>query len=326
MSISGSYGMNSQRGNAMIQQPITINARYDLDEIDNRQRIAAAANAGSKDYLIHKSLISERRGVTEIQPNELVFCTHNRSRSTASNGVGAASVPVLSTLNGCYKRSSVKEQTRFMQRPNDLLSKNIEFVGIALTSANARAMKGNRPIGTTTVQIAGLNSIKNTGDKKILAGDLICWEIPSEYEVKNRPKRLGLDPEKVVLKTVPFKMMHKGLMSHLSHVMTTHEHFSGTAPMEIVNFVQGLRKFITVVMLITKKEYTGVANITDEIIKENSEEYLDSAVNTYTEFGTHLKYLLQPFIELQEEFDRRIIGRATSSCSVGEDFDIYLNK
>lgn len=308
---TSSYGMNFQRGRTLIQEPITVNCRYDRDEIENRLRIGALTKNGTStmNFKVHDSPPTQNRELIEIQKNELVFITKNRSRVSANNGIGASSIPVLSTLNGCYKKLTNEEKQMDIKKES-ILEENIDVIGISLVDANNHTTKGNRPISTTAVQIAGLNSIPNTSDKRILAGELITWEIPTSSEVARRKGRLGMHPDKVILKTVPYKLSQESFLSiinQLNERSWVDIQNDKKIPVHMMRFLNNLKQFV--------EEIPGVGEDAWDTILAG-----DKAKKSF------IYNLAKTFMELQESFDRRIIGRATSNAMPGEDFDIYLNR
>lgn len=194
-------------------------------------------------------------------------------------------------------------------KKESILEENIDVIGISLVDANNHTTKGNRPISTTAVQIAGLNSIPNTSDKRILAGELITWEIPSSQEVARRKGRLGMHPDKVVLKTVPYKLSQESFLSIINQLSTkswAEIQNDKKIPVHMMKFLNNLKQFVEGIPGV------GVAAWEDILADKGKKRFIYNLAKT--------------FMELQESFDRRIIGRATSNAMPGEDFDIYLNR
>lgn len=318
------YGINYQKGRTLIQEPITVSCRYDRDEIENRLRIGAMVKdpALATGYETHASAPTENKDLIEIQKNELVFLTKNKSRVSANTGISASSIPVLSSLNGCYKKLNTRE-ARTQENKESRLETNIEFIGISMVDANNYTTKNARPVSTTTVQIAGLNSIVNTGTKRILAGELVAWEVPTPHDVQGRKNRTGMNPEKVLLQTVPYKVYQEGFLSTLQRLSDkTWDQVSRdqNVPVNMMKFIKGI---LFLAQLIMKNNGNDQAMEMDigQVWNMHFGPSNDRQGPAPMKF---LFNLVKTFMELQESFDRKIIGRATTSAIAGEDFDVYL--
>lgn len=314
------FGINAQRGRAQIQEAITITGKYDKDEIDNRQRINALNQAKKlKGYQVYSKGASTDRDLIEIQKYELVYMCKNKSRIAANNGIGASSIPVLSTLNGAYHRMNPSLKAQKLSE-DKVLAHNVEFVGIALTDANNHTVKkGNRPVSTTTIQIAGLNSITNNGVENIIAGDLVAWKVPDSNAVQNRKKKNGLSPDKVVLQPLPYKNMQNVLGSELVESIVDAQ-ATGFVPPYAVNIVNGLMELCNVIDSGSSPSGTPLPPLDDakrNAIRTRFKNYGD-------ETNAAVMKIMKGLLDTQLEYERHIIGRATSSAAPGEDFDIYL--
>lgn len=352
--MNSGFNANNMRGNMYSQGIISINARFDLLELNNRARVNAIDSPEYVKYGMKPTMDNE---IITIQKYDLVFTCGTSSKNHIINGVGSSSVPVLSCLNGAYAR--VGRAANVKADPLPILGSNIKFVGIAMTDSNSSPMDGNRPVVTTTVQIGGTNTILNTGEAKICAGDIVCWDIPTPEELSNRSKRVGLHPEKAVLKTVPFHAVYKDFTNILEQnwgMVTPSDVITELKPDKnglirkmpqdnVCEFVSKMKYLVSYIYLVSRPDDTdiepGVKNsdiAKTLLISPKSAQYVNDAYErVFPSTGragdpTDLQYkvfatkLLDAMMTAQTYFDDRIIGRAVSAAGKGEKFDIYLNR
>lgn len=341
---------NQMKGRMFQQQIISVNARYDNNELHNRRKVQAA---GDSEYIIHNKKAVSDNDVVAIQKNELVF-TNNKSGGSFAMGIGSSAIPVLSNVNGLYVKKSKslisKDKNEEIIKDEgykcSVLGDGINFVGISLTEANTNVEHGNRPISTVSVQIGGTNTIINTGQEPIHAGQLVFWEVPTADDVSKRPKRLGLASEKAVLKTVPFNALKGGFKNKMSSVLKSMadpkiNSDNGTPIVASDIFANKMKCLIHASMYLatlknpTEDEYkkfrsiilgnsdydTNVFSIFQGLEIDNQPvEPAGDAVNTI------VSSIIDIFMTMQHSFDNHLVGRAVSSAKKGEEFDIYLNR
>lgn len=324
-------------GEEYTQGIVDTQTRFDLTEVYNRQKVKSNGS-----YLKNDFDTCTDTDVTQIYKGDLVFMSLNKGRNNAGGGAGAK--PVLSHLNGHYVKLDEKDKTRAIDddERSHLLSKNIEFVGIATTKANGVAKKNSnnsRVVEGATVQIRGKNSILNTGDTRIVAGQRVLWEMPRKTNKIFNMRSDDRPSKKATLTTVPYKHYASELVEKLSDfgraaqytdgsgnpIPNPHKHLFDELKSELEDF------YLFLVFLLTSDS----DKFDDDFKKQAKEsEVWKSIVETMV--GTSglgstalveskiLARLLKALFRVIDDIDQRTIGIALSTADVGQKFDVIL--
>ena len=79
---------------------------------------------------------------------------------------------------------------------------DLEFAGVASNRARYDPSNSSNE-EMLAVQIGGLQTMYNTGQFTINAGDLVLWDLPDE-DAKKRPRIRGINKSKLLFATIPY--------------------------------------------------------------------------------------------------------------------------
>lgn len=278
-------------------------------------------------YHVHDKNLRIDKQIIEIQQGELVYTSSNRSRATVSAGIAASSVPVLSVVNGMKVLADFKGAPKLpgtSANPETLhaLNNNIVVVGIARANANSNPLKRNKQVSALTVQIFGRNSLVNTGRVPIIAGEPILAEVPSKADIETRKYHDDIDPEKGVLMTTPLKYYHSSISSTIRDQLD-----SSIPPSKKTNvgsFVKRLKDLVGFIVYKLSDDFSKAEPDFDKFLESNEMSDIWSELTKEKDLKNFTAKALAGFIDIQDEIDRRVIGKSTSSAQPGQKFDIML--
>lgn len=160
---------------------VVYNAQRDSIETHER-KIAGRRNGGaSRLYPL------ENDEDLSIQPYEL--CIRNTKGSYVSHAPNDTDIHVFSSANGMFDYDNGKNK----KRKRDTL----DFAGVAANRA-IYDPNNNANEAMLAVQVGGLQTMYNTGNGDINAGDIVLWDLPDE---QNRPRIPGVNRSKLLFAT-----------------------------------------------------------------------------------------------------------------------------
>lgn len=280
--------MNNSFNNPAEKQGLVVaNATLDREEI--RCRLATKSKMSHKDVKVCAQNVNDN--ILTVMPHDLTF--RDRTRRAISRKYNDTEIHVMASTNGMgirdqmlSSKNETDEATRKRKRSD------LEFAGVAVTKAvfqrnqNANAHEMNLP-----VQIGGVCTIQNTGKAPIHVGDLVVWDLPKG---KDEGKGFRGCKEKQHFITRPYEISdNNGSASRKHYYSKEHlkedmKKLAGGSETDVPAFVKTL--------------YDN---------KDNLEAFLNSD-------------FVDEFHSFVDEQRSRIIGKALSSASGGQVFDIML--
>jgi len=160
------------------------------DSIETHQRKIAGRRESGKSRFFPL----ENDEDLSIQPYEL--CLRNKKGLYVSHAPNDTDIHVFSSANGMFEYSKGTKENK-KKRKRD----NLDFAGVAANRA-IYDPNNNANEAMLAVQVGGLQTMYNTGNGDIHAGDIVLWNLPDE---DNRPRIPGVNRSKLLFATEAYK-------------------------------------------------------------------------------------------------------------------------
>ena len=221
--------MFSNNSLASVQGEVSIQAKFDRRNLTLRMKNVLDEG---KFIMIDKNPLSLDNEASSVEIGELVFAQNDSIR-------GAGPVSAFSAFNGLC-----------IFRPIIFYENDLRFIGIARSrSTHCERDKDQHAI---TVQIKGLNTIVNTGNHNIVAGDKVIWRLPTKKEMLERNASASHIRSKLVPITEPLQQFlancKKADVNDATSVCTQFQLLSSRAITTSAN-IQDLQSYLDLLIL-----------------------------------------------------------------------------
>lgn len=325
---------DGKHGEIANQSGVVIQTTHDIRDMVNRMRI----DKDSKEHVVFPGAGKTLDTPTvRIDINDLVFRA-GTSRAPRQNLLNNA-IEVSSNLNGySLNKNKVKgllgpvDPTTGKHSEADVLqaiSESITFIGQALgaTVPNPEHEEDQKLQFTTRVQ--GTGHVMNTGEKKLVPGDTLYWDLFTKKELlsddyKKRMTRFGYGARKVPLKTVPLSAAHNNFESAIKNSISDP---SKVATNAVGKFGEGVTMALLYAFYLGAGKKVGSRKVSFEDWlsakrRAASNELLAPANGD--DFNKHIDGLLKAFLYLQDDLKRREIGKVLSYAEPGKGVDVLF--
>jgi hypothetical protein len=237
-----------------------------------------------------------------IARGELCFAYKSTEYSTHVSTKNNPSVQVFTSANGMITPKDVKNATN-KEAVKRSIAKSIWFVGVAQGDKMQRDFE-NRSLAIA-IRAAGTDTIYNSGDSYIYPGDTVMWEMPDVDGQKNI--RFGEPKTKNLFKVSKYNYNSNTIKGMLSNIPTDAAAGDSNAIL--------LQKSLTEFVELVKGSPGQPQQIVSKMLSGGDPHLQSAMIDLIRIFDMHK----------QEEFDRRIIGKALSEGKPGQNFDIILH-
>jgi hypothetical protein len=169
---------------------VVYNAASDRQEIHKRKLYARRGSGGSRQAVYEKEKTLDDENFT-IQPYEL--CVRNKNGNHVSRP-NDTDIHVFSCANGMHVSGAGPDKKKRKRA-------DLEFAGVASNRANYDPSNSTNE-EMLAVQVGGLQTMYNTGEEAIYAGDIVLWDMPEGPPKKRIP---GVPRDKKLFLTVSYK-------------------------------------------------------------------------------------------------------------------------
>jgi hypothetical protein len=325
---------DGKHGEIANQSGVVIQTTHDIRDMVNRMRI----DKDSKEHVVFPGAGKTLDTPTvRIDINDLVFRA-GTSRAPRQNLLNNA-IEVSSNLNGySLNKNKVKgllgpvDPSTGKHSEEDVLqaiSESITFIGQALgaTVPNPENEEDQKLQFTTRVQ--GTGHVMNTGEKKLVPGDTLYWDLFTKKELmsddyRKRMTRFGYGARKVPLKTVPLSAAHNNFENAIHRSLLEPTKVSSNA---VGKFGDGVAKALLYAYYLGlgagNKKFTTPLDVwmSSAATKAAANKIATSNPDEYNEF---VDGLLKSFLYLQDDLKRREIGKVLSYAEPGKGVDVLF--
>lgn len=277
----------------------------------------------------------------------------NKKRKRTRMHLDSKLTPLLSNL-ACIPVNYSKEEYDLLEKEEkkELIYKQIKFAGMAATPSEE--MIEGKQFGREDFAnlIGGVDSIINTGDKPILAGQVFVYGVPdpvegdNENDFYNKLKQIqriqGTDKNKVLLTTEPydpeniirydsFITVLTGMKNKVADFYTTFANIITDPKLRekkydistLKNFIWNLLYFLWVMKGFTATTTTTAAIVADA--KSNTfTDAVDQIVKDLLEKKEPLMRMINAFYKSNHAYNSRVAGVALSDALPTHQFDVHL--
>ena len=201
-----------------IKTPITHAGRVvynaQRDSVETHRRRSKRGRDGKTALYPNSDVNDENHS---IQPYEL--CVRNKRAKLVRWAPNDTDIHVFSSANGMYSWDGNKDP--------GAKRATLQFAGVASNRA-AYDPRNNANEEHLAVQVGGLQTMYNTSNGEIHAGQVILWDMPDQNAGKL--KIPGVPKDKLLFQTVPYNSTEKGKYDQaLDTALTTYDNDDGDA-------------------------------------------------------------------------------------------------
>jgi len=315
------------------QGVVTIQTQIDVPELLNRGKVAQR----DQGYHVHGVRHSMDDTVISISPYDLVYTMENAQKPIAFGGFANTAVPILSSLNGIYAIKNTYDNTNTYKYSEEeklsRISEKIRFVGVALTPANPNPHDGRGTLTQVTTLTQGTVTLLNNGNAVIRCGDTLMWDIPTENDHNDKAKRYGHSEKKMTFKLVPRRSTRKVVQGSIKTNFDAN--IQPVKNTKIDEFTVELRIFVLSVIYQTLVASSSTANLPtwESFLSTYSAKFstTDSTGTVVSKVLSAIKgnenistEILELVLDVEEDFRRRIVGKALSYSRPGDPVDVFV--
>lgn len=329
---------NGRFGEIANQSAIVVNCQQDMNDITARMNVNP-----TKAYIFMGAPATADNSTVRVDINDLVFTVGDGKNSR--RGMMNNAIPVTSNCNGLFiykTKATIKVvDEKDEEEVRQALSETIRPIGQALgASCPLPESEGNLKTNFT-VRTHGTGHIINTGDKTLVPGDTVCWDLFKKEEIENnedwkrRFARYGYSIRKVPLKLVKLSHASASFEWALVKEMKTRA-MPATNPQQIENkdkarlktaqgkFANGIIDFFhDIDWIIKNPNNTSIQDMEDNRMKgDNMEDFKNAAGDDVKKKA--INDLIQSIMYLVNDLDRRRVGTALSYAKAGKGVDMLL--
>ena len=278
-----------------------VNVRYDL-----RRKMETKNDRGGAEGLFAAPLHQESYDVMEGE----TLCSIDKSGAyrdgavhcfSFCNGLGAEIPSEMKTLiagQAGAERDAARTLARYI-----ILSK-LQLVGVAVTPFYAEKNSHQDMMQGFVANVSGLNTIVNTGDSQIRAGDYVTVDLPTHWKFDSDPFSKHKKAEGIPLDKLLF---------------ATRVYTPASAGLDVADLVESVRVY--------KKSGNSLSgSMIPKIIREiDSLMTMDGLGQRNLNNEDQLRAIAQIVLEVDHLKKRFILGKALSMGRPGEPLDIVLS-
>lgn len=357
MNYKGNFGQDPG------QATIVIQSKHDKQEVKNRC-VKKSDDKNYWFYHVGLDSINDESKV-RIDRGDLVFSIGTSAAPRASSIMKAAVPVVSCLNGLYVRKERGEENLQFKDsdddRINERLSKSMRFIGIALGWSNVTPDVASHEKTQITTRVRGTGKAFNNGYKPIVPGDTVVWKLPNKKDVEYMRRefpRYGRSNEKVVPMLMPLREYLK--MTFDDNLVSVIVAGNGRQVSETVQdvsstpFSLAFKKFLLDVYLkgVENKYNLNPPNFVDTLkdLKDEQDEYFrernpmdNGGKDSQTivddifdidraqpeldlnQLRNKIGSILTPFLSIQDDIKRRIVGTAVSYAEPGQDVTIIIN-
>lgn len=278
-----------------------VNVRYDL-----RRKMETKNDRGGAEGLFAAPLHQESYDVMEGE----TLCSIDKSGAyrdgaihcfSFCNGLGAEIPSEMKTMIA-GPAGELRDAARTLAR-YIILSK-LQLVGVAVTPFYAEKNSHQDMMQGFVANVSGLNTIVNTGDSQIRAGDYVTVDLPTHWKFDDDPFSKHKKAEGIPLDKLLF---------------ATRVYTPASAGLDVADLVESVRVY-------TKNGKSLAGSMIPKIIREIESMITNNGLGSKDlDNEDILRAVAQIVLEVDHLKKRFILGKALSMGRSGEPFDIVLS-
>ena len=345
---SGARNGDPHNSEAQFQGRVVENAWVDQNEIKQRQLNAANVHA------IHpyEKVTSKGPEICTLKTNEIAL-KRNHTAGTVpgkeyqdlyqpgiydltTNGEDNGYPFIISSFNGFFIPADDALKAHYEAAEADekraIIRQHWQLAGIVGTNNDQLGFHGEIGRPDLPVQLGGVYTISNFGDKTIMQGDLVVWNAPLIKRVGDgRPHVDDTPDDKLVVATEPYDPEQVFGLRSLLDLLTTFNLADPAGKKAIATRIYNLNAPNMQEQAYCTLERTR-ADVIEMFVRIG--KYADFSVATIEQLLTDIntipaikKSVEKAFLSMarqRQEYNSRIVGRATTTGLPGQNFNIYM--